>query len=76
MGKWGLHERTTEEQARQNRMIGNLDNCISLLLEREGCYVKPQDELSGLSDIGITKRTFDDFIIMVLSQVKLSWLIY
>lgn len=54
----------------------NFDKCMSLLLEHEGGYAKPRAEFGGLSDLGITKRTCDDFIITVLYQVKLSWLIY
>ena len=57
-------------------MNQNFDNCMSMLLEPEGGYVNSQSELGGLLNIGITKRTCVEFIVMVLSQVKLSWLIY
>ena len=61
MSKWGLHGRTTEAQARQNRMNSNFDKCMSMLLEHEGGYVNHPDDPGGMTNMGITKRTYDDF---------------
>jgi lysozyme family protein len=61
MGKWGLHELTTKQQARQNIMNKNFDKCLSMLLEHEGGYVNHPSDPGGMTNMGITKRTYDDF---------------
>ena len=61
MSKWSMHGRTTEAQARQNRMTKNFDKCLSMLLEHEGGYVNHPDDPGGMTNMGITKRTYDDF---------------
>ncbi len=64
MGKWDLHERTTKEHARQSRMNPNFDKCLSMLLEHEGGFVdgKKINDAGCLSNMGITKRTYDNFL--------------
>ena len=56
-----MHGTTTEAQARQNRMNKNFDKCMSMLLEHEGGYVNHPDDPGGMTNMGITKRTFDEY---------------
>ena len=58
---WDMHDRTTERQARQNRMNIKIDKCMSLLLIHEGGYVNHPDDPGGMTNMGITKRTYDNF---------------
>lgn len=63
MSKWSMHGRTTEAQARQNRMNKNFDKCMSMLLEHEGGFVDGNKigDPGGLTNMGITKRTYDEY---------------
>ena len=43
-------------------MNQNFDKCMSMLLEHEGGYVDGKiGDPGGLTNMGITKRTYDEF---------------
>ncbi len=39
----------------------NFDKCMSLLLEHEGGFVDHPDDPGGITNLGITKKTYDSF---------------
>ena len=42
-------------------MNQNFDKCMTLLLEHEGGYVNHPSDPGGMTNLGVTKRTFDEF---------------
>jgi len=42
-------------------MNQNFDKCMSMLLEHEGGYVNHPADPGGMTNLGITKRTYDEF---------------
>ena len=42
-------------------MNQNFDKCLSMLLEHEGGYVNHPSDPGGMTNLGITKRTYDEF---------------
>ena len=42
-------------------MNENFDKCMSMLLEHEGGYVNHPSDPGGMTNLGVTKRTYDEF---------------
>jgi len=42
-------------------MNQNFDKCLSLLLKHEGGYVNHPKDPGGMTNLGVTKRTYDEF---------------
>jgi len=42
-------------------MNHNFDQCMTMLLEHEGGYVNHPSDPGGMTNLGITKRTYDEF---------------
>lgn len=42
-------------------MRNNFSECLKMLLEHEGGYVDHPHDPGGMTNLGITKRTYDDF---------------
>ena len=42
-------------------MNQNFDKCMSMLLEHEGGYVNHPSDPGGMTNLGVTKRTYDEF---------------
>ena len=42
-------------------MDQNFDECMAMLLEHEGGFVNHPDDPGGMTNLGITKKTYDDF---------------
>ena len=42
-------------------MNQNFDNCMDMLLEHEGGYVNDSRDPGGMTNLGITKRVYDEF---------------
>jgi len=42
-------------------MNQNFDKCMSMLLEHEGGYVNHPADPGGMTNLGITKRTYDEY---------------
>lgn len=61
MKMWHMHDRTTEEQARQNKMNKNFDKCLSMLLKHEGGFVNHPSDPGGMTNLGVTQKTYNDF---------------
>ena len=42
-------------------MNHNFDTCLSMLLKHEGGYVNHPEDPGGMTNLGVTKRTYDEF---------------
>ena len=42
-------------------MNQNFDTCLSMLLKHEGGYVNHSADPGGMTNLGVTKRTYDEF---------------
>ena len=42
-------------------MNGNFDKCMEMLLAHEGGYVNHPSDPGGMTNLGVTKRTYDEF---------------
>ena len=42
-------------------MNQNFDTCLSMLLKHEGGYVNHPKDPGGMTNLGVTKRTYDEF---------------
>ena len=42
-------------------MNQNLEHCMEMLLKHEGGYVNHPSDPGGITNLGITKRTYDEF---------------
>jgi len=42
-------------------MKANFDKCLSMLLEHEGGYVNSKHDPGGMTNLGITQRTYNDY---------------
>ena len=43
-------------------MKSNFDKCLAMLLEHEGGYVNSKHDRGGMTNLGVTKRVYDDWI--------------
>lgn len=43
-------------------MKNNFDKCLHMLLEHEGGYVNDSRDSGGMTNLGVTKRVYDDWI--------------
>lgn len=43
-------------------MKSNFDKCLEMLLEHEGGYVNSKFDKGGMTNLGVTKRVYDDWI--------------
>jgi len=43
-------------------MKENFDKCLEMLLEHEGGYVNSKHDRGGMTNLGVTKRVYDDWI--------------
>ena len=43
-------------------MKENFDKCLAMLLEHEGGYVNSKHDRGGMTNLGVTKRVYDDWI--------------
>ena len=43
-------------------MKENFDKCLAMLLEHEGGYVNNVNDRGGMTNLGVTKRVYDDWI--------------
>ena len=42
-------------------MNGNFDTCMTMLLAHEGGYVNHPSDPGGMTNLGVTKRTYDEY---------------
>ena len=42
-------------------MNQNFEHCMEMLLKHEGGYVNHPSDSGGITNLGITKRTYDEF---------------
>jgi len=42
-------------------MNHNFDTCLNMLLKHEGGYVNHPEDPGGMTNLGVTKRTYDEF---------------
>ena len=43
-------------------MKSNFDKCLAMLLEHEGGYVNSKHDRGGMTNLGVTKRVYDEWI--------------
>jgi len=43
-------------------MIQNFDKCLEMLLHHEGGYVNNKNDKGGMTNLGVTKRVYDEWI--------------
>ena len=43
-------------------MKSNFDKCLAMLLEHEGGYVNSKHDRGGMTNLGVTKRVYDEWV--------------
>ena len=52
-------------------MKNNFDKCLAMLLEHEGGYVNNVNDRGGMTNLGVTKRVYDDWIDRVSTEQEM-----
>jgi len=60
---------TAESAAPQGRRRGNLEKCLSIVLAKEGGFSNHPEDPGGMTNFGVTRRTYAEFLDVPMEQV-------
>ena len=52
-------------------MKNNFDKCLAMLLEHEGGYVNSEFDKGGMTNLGVTKRVYEDWVDRKVSEQEM-----
>ena len=52
--------------------MSNFDKCLQIILHHEGGYVNHPEDPGGMTNLGVTKRVYEDWVGYAVSEHTLS----